>query len=65
MFGLIKVYVSCQLLYLLDFVIVLNFYSYNMGPANCVVVGCKNSTYQLKKWRASLCQAEDHKLKEA
>ena len=32
-----------------------------MGPANCAVVGCKNSTYQLKKWQTSLCQVEDHK----
>ena len=33
-----------------------------MGPANCAVIGCTNSTYQLKKWQTSFCQEEDHKV---
>ena len=27
-----------------------------MGPANCAVVGCYNSTKKLKKWRESNCE---------
>lgn len=31
-----------------------------MGPANCALIGCKNSTYKLKKWQSSLCQEKGH-----
>ena len=31
-----------------------------MGPANCAVIGCTNSTYKLKKWQISLCCEPGH-----
>lgn len=31
-----------------------------MGPANCAIIGCTNSTYRLKKWEESLCHEPNH-----
>ncbi|XP_066910973.1 uncharacterized protein [Clytia hemisphaerica] len=31
-----------------------------MGHGNCAVIGCKNSTYRLKKWRTSTCYEPGH-----
>ena len=31
-----------------------------MGPSNCAVIGCTNSTYRLKKWEESLCYEPNH-----
>ena len=30
-------------------------YFYNMGPANCAVIGCSNSTKKLQQWKQSVC----------
>ena len=30
-----------------------------MGPANCAVVGCYNSTGRLKKWKESICEVHE------
>ena len=31
-----------------------------MPKANCAVIGCTNSTYQLKKWTLEICDAHHH-----
>ena len=33
-----------------------------MGPANCAVIGCTNSTYKLKKWLENICDIHHHVL---
>ena len=34
-----------------------------MGPANCAVIGCTNSTYNLKKWQQTECIKPEHENK--
>jgi len=31
-----------------------------MGPANCAVIGCQNSTAKLKKWENTVCKKIGH-----
>ena len=34
-----------------------------MGPANCAVIDCTNSTYNLKKWQQTECIKPEHENK--